>query len=87
MNIKETIRKGAIALKSDDISEPSLKARLLMQYVLNKPRNYLLVNDEKQLSLREQVNYFKLIKKIREGTPLQHITRKTRIYENDFLCR
>ena len=45
MTIKETIKKGMIELKTNGIEEPNLKSRLLMQYILNKPRQYLLVHD------------------------------------------
>ena len=33
MQIKEAMRKGMIKLKTNDVKEPSLKARLLMQYI------------------------------------------------------
>ena len=76
MQIKEAMRKGMIKLKTNDVKEPNLKARLLMQYILNRPREYILVHDDKQLTLRQNVDYFKLIKKLREGVPLQHITHQ-----------
>ena len=74
MNIKETMKKGMIELKTNGIEEPNLKSRLLMQYILNKPRQYLLVHDNETLTLRQEVNYFKGIKKLTEGIPIQHIT-------------
>lgn len=74
MTIKETLRKGIIELKVNNIQEPSLKARLLLQYILNKPRQYLIVYDNEQLTLRQEVNFFKGIKKLAKGIPLQHIT-------------
>ena len=76
MQIKEVMRKGMIKLKTNNIKEPNLKSRLLMQYILNRPREYLLVHDDKQLTLRQEVNYFKAIKKLIEGIPLQHITHR-----------
>ena len=76
MQIKEVMRKGMIKLKTNNIEEPNLKSRLLMQYILNRPREYLLVHDDKQLTLRQEVNYFKAIKKLIEGIPLQHITHR-----------
>lgn len=76
MQIKEVMRKGMIKLKTNDVKEPNLKARLLMQYILNRPREYILVHDDKQLTLRQNVDYFKLIKKLIEGVPLQHITHQ-----------
>ena len=76
MQIKEAMRKGMIKLKTNDVKEPNLKARLLMQYILNRPREYILVHDDKQLTLRQNVDYFKLIKKLIERVPLQHITHQ-----------
>ena len=76
MQIKEAMRKGMIKLKTNNIKEPNLKSRLLMQYILNRPREYLLVHDDKELTLRQEVNYFKAIKKLIEGIPLQHITHR-----------
>lgn len=74
MTIRETIRKGMIKLKTQGITEPKLKARLLMQYILKQPRQYVLVYDDQELTLRQQVDYFKAIKQLTLGVPLQHIT-------------
>lgn len=84
MTIKETIRKGMIDLKNNGISEPKLKARLLMQFILNKPRQYLLIYDYQTLTLRQQVNYFKAIKKVANGEPIQHITHRQEFMKMDF---
>ena len=84
MNIKETIRKGMIELKTNGIKEPSLKSRLLMQAILNKPRSYLLVHDDEILTLRQEVDYFKGIKKIKQGIPLQHITHMQEFMKMNF---
>ena len=59
MQIKEVIRKGMIKLKTNGVDEPNVKARLLMQYILKKPREYILVYDKEELTLRQEVNYFK----------------------------
>ena len=81
MTIRETMKKGMIDLKTNGIEEPKLKARILMQFILNKSRQYLLVYDNQPLSLRQEVNYFKAIKKIINGIPLQHIT-----HMQEFMC-
>ena len=74
MTIRETIRKGMIILKNNNVTEPNIKARMIMQYVLNKPREYLMIYDDEILKLRQEVNYFKAIKKLCQGIPSQHIT-------------
>ena len=48
MTIREALNKGTIMLKSNNIESPRLKSRLLLQYVLNKPREYLIIYDKKE---------------------------------------
>ena len=84
MTIRETIRKGMIMLKNNNVTEPNIKARLVMQYVLNKPREYLMVYDKDVLMLRQEVNYFKAIKKLCQGIPLQHITHRQEFMKMTF---
>ena len=43
MTISEAIKKGMIELKNENIEEPKLKSRLLMQSTLNKTRQYVIV--------------------------------------------
>ena len=74
MTIYEAIKKGMIDLKVKNIEEPKLKARVLMQYVLNKERQYILVHDNEELTKEQLEKYFLCIKKIVSGIPLQHIT-------------
>lgn len=84
MTIKETIKKGMIDLKVNGVDEPKLKSRLLMQYILNKPRQYLIVHDNETVTLRQEVDYFKSIKKLINGIPLQHITHMQEFMKMNF---
>ena len=84
MQIKEVLRKGMIELKTNGIKEPNLKSRLLMQYILNQPREYILVHDDKQLTLRQNVDYFKGIERLIEGVPIQHITHRQEFMKLNF---
>lgn len=74
MTIYQAIKKGMIDLKVKNIEEPKLKARILMQYILNKERQYILVHDNEELTKEQLEKYFLGIKKIASGIPLQHIT-------------
>ncbi len=84
MTIRETIKQGMIDLKTNGIEEPKLKARLLLQFILNKPRQYLLVYDNETVGLRHEVNYFKAIKKLIKGIPIQHITHMQEFMKMNF---
>lgn len=84
MLIKDTIRKGMIILKTNNIEEPNLKARLLMQFILNKSRQYLLVHDDEELTRIQEKAYLEGIEKISKGVPLQHITHSQEFMKMNF---
>ena len=84
MTIKETLRKGMIQLKTGNVTEPNLKARLIMQYILNKPRQYLIIYDDQVLTLRQEVDYFKAIKRLINGEPIQHIKHQQEFMKLSF---
>ena len=84
MTIKETLNKGMIMLKSSNIESPKLKARLLLQYILKKPRQYLIVYDNEEVEKKEQWEYFVNIEKLTKGVPLQHITHRQEFMKMDF---
>ena len=84
MTIKEAITKGMIMLKSNNIESPKLKARLLLQYVIDKTRKYIVVYDNKEITKKQQWEYFVNIEKITKGIPLQHITHRQEFMKMDF---
>ena len=84
MTIRETLNKGMIMLKSNHIETPKLKARLLLQYVLKRPRQYLIVYDNEQITKKQQWEYFVNIEKLSQGIPLQHITHLQEFMKMDF---
>ena len=84
MTIKEALTKGMIILKGNNIDSPKLKARLLLQYILKKTRQYLIVYDNKEIEKKEQWEYFVNIEKLANGVPLQHITHSQEFMKMDF---
>lgn len=84
MTIMEAIKKGMIELKNGNIESPKLKSRLLMQFILNKTRQYVIVNDMKELNEQEEKKYFEAILKIRKGIPLEHITHQKEFMKLNF---
>ncbi len=84
MTIREAINKGAIELKVKNIDSPKLKARLLMQFILNETRQYLVVYDKKQITQQQEENYFKAINKLTKGIPIQHITHSQEFMKLNF---
>ena len=84
MTIKQAITKGMIMLKSNNVESPKLKARLLLQYVLDYPRHYIIVYDNKEIDKQQQWQYFVNIEKLTKGIPLQHITHRQEFMKMDF---
>lgn len=84
MTIMESMKKGMIELKNSNIESPKLKSRLLMQFIVNKTRQYVIVNDMKELNLNEERRYFEAISKMRKGIPLEHITHQKEFMKLNF---
>lgn len=84
MIISEAIKKGMIELKNGNIEEPKLKARLLMQYVLNKSRQYVIVNDREELDNIKEKQYLEEIKILKKGVPIEHITHQKEFMKLSF---
>ena len=84
MTIFEALRKGMIDLKISNIEEPNLKSRLLMQYVLNASRQYIIVNDKEELNKLKEKQYFDAIKLLKSGVPIEHITHQKEFMKLNF---
>ncbi len=84
MTIKQALNKGMIILKSNKIDSPKLKARLLLQYVLNKKREQLIIYDNEQITPQQERTYMQNLEKLANGTPLQHITNSQEFMKMNF---
>lgn len=84
MTIIDIIEKGTKELKQNNIEYAKTKARLLIEFVLNKTRQYIIVNDKKELNEEEEKKYFEYIQRIKQGTPLEHITHKKEFMKLEF---
>ena len=74
MTIKELLNQGIIMLKNEDIDGPKNKARSILQHTLKKPREYLIIYDNKEVTKAQREEYVKNIKRLIAGEPLQYIT-------------
>ena len=74
MTIKELLNQGIIMLKNEDIDGPKNKARAILQHTLKKPREYLIIYDNKEVTGAQRDEYVRNIKRLIAGEPLQYIT-------------
>ncbi len=68
----------------ENLDSPKLKARLLMQFILNQTRQYLMVYDEKKLTQEQEKKYLEAVEQLIKGIPLQHITHRQEFMKMDF---
>ncbi len=75
MNIKELMAESIKLLKQNNIADANIKSRVLLQYVLNVDKNYLLVHSDAKLDDNIKTKYMKYVKQLIQGKPLQYITK------------
>ena len=84
MTIKEILNKGTFMLRDNNIETPKLKARLLLQFTLKKPREYLIIYDNKEITSKNEKIFLENINKLIEGIPLQYITKSQEFMKMNF---
>lgn len=84
MTIKQAMEKAIVNFKLEKIESPILKARMLMQYVLKKPREYIMIYDSKKLTPKQEEQYIKGMNDIQKGTPIEHITHQKEFMKLNF---
>lgn len=74
MTYKEVYEMGKAALEKAGIDEAALDARLLLEFVCDTDRSYLLVHGQEPVSEEKEKSYVNYIAKRAEHIPLQHLT-------------
>lgn len=74
MKYQECYHKGTTALVEAGIEEAALDARLLLEYVCNTDRNYLLVHGDNEVAAEHEEAYLQKITMRAKRLPLQQIT-------------
>lgn len=74
MKIKEAIKNAVYVLRERNIEDANLKARILLAYILNKDKTYLIINDKEEIDFETQKKYFSTIDRLINGEPIQYIT-------------
>ena len=84
MNINLAINKGSKILKSKFIPNPILDAEILMAKIINKDRNYILLNSSNFINKNDLNNFYKLIEKRAIREPIAYITNKKSFWSSEF---
>ncbi len=75
MNQKDLLLLGESNLKQNKIEDAYIKAKKLLEYVLNQSKEELVINSLQEVSKENEQRYESLSKEIIKGKPIQYITK------------
>ena len=73
MKIKEKLVQSIDRLNNNNVKDSVGKARRLLAFVLNVKKEYLIVNDNMEMSSENEKKYNRYIDEIIEGKPIQYL--------------
>ena len=76
MTIKDLIRYGKNKLDKNNIDESLLKSKMLLEYVLNKKREYLMIHQDEDVKKSDESLFLCYIDRLIENEPIQYILKK-----------
>tara|TARA_B100000575_G_scaffold277921_1_gene264701 strand:+ start:1136 stop:1978 length:843 start_codon:yes stop_codon:yes gene_type:complete len=84
MNIDTAITEGTKILESNFISSAKLDSEILLAKVINKDREYLIINGNKKLEKSDFKYFKKLILQRSFKKPISHLTNKKFFWNSEF---
>ena len=84
MKISEAITKGADILKKRNIPNFFLDSEILIGKVLDKKREFIILNQNLEIQKNNYLKYISLIQKRSSHIPLAYITRTKNFWKNEF---
>ena len=85
MTIKDLIKYGKDELDANNIDESILKTRLLLEYVLNKKREYIMIHLDEEIGIDKESLFKSYIKRLVNNEPIQYIIKKQEFMGLEFL--
>ena len=84
MRISEAITKGANILKINNIHNFFLDSEILLGNILNKKREFIILNHNLKIQKNDFLKYISLIQERSSHKPLAYIIRKKDFWKNEF---
>ena len=85
MNINLAINEGSKILNSKFIPNPLLDAEILMGKIINKDRNYILLNFSNLINKNDLNNFYRLIEQRSLGNPIAYLIKKKSFWNSEFI--
>lgn len=83
MKMFQLIREASSMLNGFNL--PQLDAEVILSHVLNKDRIYIYLNRDMELDEKTTKEFFRLIKRRKNGEPIQYIVGKQEFMSMDFM--
>ena len=84
MKIEEALKYGIDELNKSQVQEANLKVRLLLSYVFNKEKEYLIIHGDEELDKNTEKKYLEGLEKLKSFIPIQYIINKQEFMGYDF---
>lgn len=84
MKIKEALEGAKKELIKNNIEDSLLICRELLSFTLKQDKQYLIINQNEEISIKQYNEFKENIKKIINGIPLQYITNKQEFMKLNF---
>ena len=84
MNINLAINEGSKILNSKFTPNPLLDAEILLAKIINKDRNYILLNFSNLINKNDLNNFYRLIEQRSLGNPIAYLIKKKSFWNSDF---
>jgi release factor glutamine methyltransferase len=84
MNIQSAVKEGAIILKNSCIKTAKLDTEILMAKALGLNREYVILNNQKNLNDKNLDHFKKLIKERANRKPIAYLLNKKFFWDNEF---
>jgi len=84
MRLSEVITKGANILKKNSIPSFLLDSEILIGKILDKKREFIILNQNLEIQKNDYLKYISLIKKRSTHTPLAYLIKSKDFWKNEF---
>ncbi len=84
MKIEIAIQEAYQILKKNNIKSALLDCEILLSKVINKSREFVILNSDYNVSEKEYINYKKIVSTRSKGKPVAYLTGKKFFWKNEF---